>query len=165
VIQGARVCGASVIVAVDPAEAKHDVALRFGATHATTPDELSALQQELTGGEGFDYVFEVVGSPVTIRAAYDATRRGGTCTIVGVGRFDEQVSFSPFELFYKEVKLLGCVYGSSDVIRDFPRVLGLWKAGRIDLEGLISKRIALEDVQSAFDAMLAGEVIRSVISF
>ena len=73
-IQGARLSGAAVIVAVDPVEAKHAVARRFGATHAVHPDHVGDLSAELTGGEGFDYAFEVVGTPQTIRAAWSTAR-------------------------------------------------------------------------------------------
>ena len=69
-----------MIAGVDPVESKHEPACRFGATHALHPDHLGDLSAELTGGEGFDYVFEVVGTPQTSRAAGTATRRGGTAS-------------------------------------------------------------------------------------
>lgn len=165
VIQGCRVAGASAIVAVDRFENKAEEAKRFGATHATTPEGLDALKAELTAGEGFDYGFEVIGLSSTIRAAFDATRKGGTTVIVGVGRVDDSVTFSPLEFLMKEPKILGCVYGSSPVEKDYLRFLNFWQEGKLDLEGLISKHIALEDLPSAFEAMERGEVIRSVISF
>lgn len=165
VIQGARIAGAAEIVAVDLVEQKLDWARRFGATHAVTPDNLNAASMELTGGSGFDYVFEVIGRPETIRSAWDATRRGGTTVVVGAGRLDAQVSFSAFELFYSEKALLGCVYGSADVRVDFHRLLRLWSQGRLDLEGLISRRIELADINEAFAAMERGEVIRTVVEY
>lgn len=166
VIQGARICGAAEIVAVDLVESKLETARQFGATHAVKPDELDAIKMQVgAGADGFDYAFEVIGLPQTIRQAYDATRRGGTCTVVGAGRLDAQVSFSAFELFYLEKKLLGCVYGSADVRTDFHRLLRLWRQGKLDLESMISRRIDVSEVQEAFDAMARGEVIRSVIEF
>jgi S-(hydroxymethyl)glutathione dehydrogenase/alcohol dehydrogenase len=165
VIQGARIAGASPIVAVDRFENKAEEARRFGATHATTPEGLGALKAELTGGEGFDYAFEVIGLSATIRSAFDNTRKGGTTVIVGVGRAEDQVQFSPLEFLLKEPKILGCVYGSSAVEKDYLRFLQHWQKGELDLEGLISKHISLEDVPAAFEAMERGEVIRSVISF
>ena len=164
-IQGARVCGASTIVAVDPVESKQKWAKQFGATHAVSPDDLPGAIQELTGGEGFDYGFEVVGRSQTMRSAFDATRRGGTTVIVGVGRVEDMVSFSAFELFYSEKTIKGSYYGSANIVRDFPRLLNLWRAGRIDLEGMITRRLELEDVNDAMDSMQAGEVIRQVIQF
>jgi S-(hydroxymethyl)glutathione dehydrogenase/alcohol dehydrogenase len=164
-IQGARICGAAKIVAVDMVPHKLEWAKQFGATHAVTPDDLPALSMELTGGAGFDYAFEVVGRSQTIRAAYDATRRGGTTVIVGVGPADDMVSFSAFELFYGEKTIRSSYYGSANIRRDFPRLLDLWRAGRLNLEGMVTKRIALEDVNDAFVAMQAGDVIRQVITF
>jgi S-(hydroxymethyl)glutathione dehydrogenase / alcohol dehydrogenase len=162
-IQGARLSGASVIVGVDTVESKHEAARRFGATHAVHPDQLTALAAELTGGEGFDYAFEVVGTPQTIRAAWAAARRGGTVVVVGAGRPDQQVEFTPFELLFDGKKMLGSLYGGADVRRDYARLLGLWRAGRLDLEGMITQRIKLEDIDHALGALGQGEVIRQVI--
>jgi S-(hydroxymethyl)glutathione dehydrogenase / alcohol dehydrogenase len=164
-IQGARVAGAAEIVAVDLVDAKLEDAQRFGATHACKPDELDTLKRDLTGGDGFDYAFEAIGLPTTMRAAYDAIRRGGTAVIVGVGKLDEFVQFSAFELFYSEKTLVGSYYGSADVRSDFDTMLRLWKSGRLDLEGMISRRIKLDEINDAFGAMQRGEVIRQVISF
>jgi S-(hydroxymethyl)glutathione dehydrogenase/alcohol dehydrogenase len=164
-IQGARLSGASVIVGVDPVPAKHELARQFGATHAVTPDELPALGAELTGGENFDYVFEVVGQAATIRAAWQATRRGGTTVVVGAGSVEQKVEFSAFELLFDNKNLVGSLYGWANVRRDYARLLGLWRAGRLDLEGMISRRLRLDDVNDALDAMKQGEVVRQVILF
>ena len=165
VIQGAKIAGASSIVAVDRLENKAEEAKRFGATHATTPEGVDALKAELTGGEGFDYAFEVIGLSQTIRSAFDHTRKAGTTVVVGVGRAEDQVQFSPLEFLLKEPKILGCVYGSSAVEKDYLRFLQYWQKGELDLEGLISKHISIEDVPSAFEALGTGEVIRQVINF
>ena len=162
-IQGAALSGASVIVGVDTVESKHEAARRFGATHAAHPDQLAGLSAELTGGEGFDYAFEVVGTPQTIRAAWAAARRGGTVVVVGAGRPDQQVEFTPFELLFDGKKLLGSLYGGADVRRDYARLLGLWRAGKLDLEGMITQRIRLDDIDHALAALGQGDVIRQVI--
>jgi S-(hydroxymethyl)glutathione dehydrogenase/alcohol dehydrogenase len=164
-IQGARLAGASVIVAVDPLASKQESAKQFGATHATNPDGLVDLTAQLTGGEGFDYAFEVVGRAATIRAAWQAARRGGTVTVVGVGSMEEKVEFSAFELLFDGKHLLGSLYGSADVRRDYARLLGLWRSGRLDLEGMISRRLRLDDVNDAIAALKQGEVLRQVILF
>jgi S-(hydroxymethyl)glutathione dehydrogenase/alcohol dehydrogenase len=164
-IQGARIAGAAEIVAVDPVESKHELALKFGATHAVKPDDVEGVKNDLTGGEGFDYTLECVGHPATIRQCYDLARRGGTAVVVGVGRLEQQIQFSAFELFYGDKSLKGSMYGSSSVRVDFPRLLKLWKYGKLDLEGMITRRLKLEEVNEAFRAMQAGEVIRSVIDF
>ncbi|MCZ6784595.1 MAG: Zn-dependent alcohol dehydrogenase [Proteobacteria bacterium] len=164
-IQGARVAGAAVIVAVDTVEKKLQWAKQFGATHATTPEGLNDLKQNLTGGLGFDYAFEVVGSAATIRSAWDQTRRGGTTCVVGVARMDQMVQFSAMELFYSEKKLVGSYYGSADVRTDFSRLLRMWKNDQLDLEGMITARIDLGEINQAFQSMLNGEVIRTVVEF
>jgi S-(hydroxymethyl)glutathione dehydrogenase/alcohol dehydrogenase len=164
-IQGARLSGASTIVAVDTVERKLAWAKRFGATHAVTPADLPQAQHELTGGAGFDYALEAVGRSDTIKAAYDATRRGGTTIVVGVGRAEDLVSFSAFDLFYGEKTLKGTYYGSANIRRDFPRLLDLWRSGALDLDGMITRRLPIEDVNDAFDAMTSGEVIRQIINF
>jgi S-(hydroxymethyl)glutathione dehydrogenase/alcohol dehydrogenase len=164
-IQGAKIAGASVILAVDVAPGKHEEALRFGATHACTPDEVDSLKATLTGGDGFDFGLEAIGLPATMRATYDAVRRGGTACIVGVGKLDQLVSFSAFELFFSEKTLVGSYYGSADVRSDFHKLLGFWRDGQLDLEGMISRRITLDEINDAFAAMQRGEVIRQVISF
>lgn len=164
-IQGARIAGAAEIVAVDTLAEKLAWAPRFGATHVATPDQLDAVKLEVTGGEGFDYALECVGSPRAIRATYDAVRRGGTAVVVGIGRMQEKIEFTAFELFFAEKKLVGSLYGSANVRVDYPRLLRLWKQGKLDLEGMITRRIPLEEVNDAFRAMQAGEVIRSVVEF
>jgi len=165
VIQGARIAGATEIIAVDLVESKLDEAKKFGATHAVAPGGLGAVNMELTGGRGFDYAFEVVGRPETIRSAWDATRRGGTTVVVGAGRMDAMVAFSAFELFYQERTLKGCWYGSANVRLDFPRLLGFWRQGTLDLEGMISRRIDLSEINDAFAALERGEFVRQVIDF
>ena len=166
VIQGARIAGASRIIAVDPVELKRKAAEQLGATDLVDPAAGDPVAQvhALTGGRGADYAFEVIGLPETINQAWATARRGGTVVIVGMPRLDSQVTFGGFGLFYEEKKLLGCVYGSSQVRRDFPRFIGLVETGRLDLADMVSRRIGLDDVNDAFRAMQAGEVIRSVIT-
>ena len=109
-------------------------AIFANAVHTATPADLPALQNELTNGIGFDYAFEVVGRPETIRGAWEATRRGGTTCVVGAGSLMAQVPFNAFELFYFEKRLQGCWYGSADVRTDFHKLLRLWRQGKLDLE-------------------------------
>ena len=162
-MQGARVAGAAAIVAVDRNPAKLAVARSFGATDAVLPEDLDAAKAEMNGGEGFDYAFECIGSPATMRAAYDAVRRGGTCCVVGVGRIEEQVSFSAFEIFFNEKNLVGSYYGGADVRVDFHRVLRLAESGQLDLAGMIDRRLPLEDINEGIEALQAGEVVRQIV--
>jgi S-(hydroxymethyl)glutathione dehydrogenase/alcohol dehydrogenase len=164
-IQGARIAGAAEILAVDMVESKLAHARTFGATHAVTPDQLDDAKATITGGDGFDFALECIGRSDTVRQAYDATRRGGTTVVVGMGGFQDNLSFNGFELAYQAKTLKGSMYGSADVRTDFAKLLRLWRQGKLDLEGMISRRIALEDVNDAFRAMEAGEVIRSVIDY
>ncbi|MEV0073978.1 MULTISPECIES: zinc-binding dehydrogenase [unclassified Amycolatopsis] len=166
VIQGARIAGAATIVAVDPVEGKHSVAQRFGATHAVTPEHLDQLKGELTGGEGFDYAFDVVGAPATIRAGWDAARRGGAVVVVGAGRGDAMVSFSAQELFLHDKKILGSFYGSSHVHRDTATMLRFWRAGLLDLDGMISRRLTFADINDGLGLLREGstDVIRQVVT-
>ncbi|MCP5040742.1 MAG: zinc-binding dehydrogenase [bacterium] len=164
-IQGARIAGAAEILAVDTVEAKLEQAKSFGATHVCTPDALDQLKTEITGGEGFDYALECIGNPVTIRNTFDVVRRGGTAVIVGVGRLTEEVKFNAFELFYTDKNLRGSMYGSANVRTFMPKLLRLWRQGKLDLESMITRRIQLDDVNDAFAAMEAGQVIRSVIDY
>ena len=164
-IQGARIAGAAEIVAVDLNDAKLDDARRFGATHAVKPDDVEGVKLEVTGGEGFDFALECIGNPITMRAAYDAIRRGGTCCIVGVGKADEIVSFNAFEMFFLEKTLVGSYYGGTDVRTDFHKLLRLYKHGKLDLEGMITRRIKIDEINQALEAVRKGEVIRQVIEF
>jgi S-(hydroxymethyl)glutathione dehydrogenase/alcohol dehydrogenase len=167
VIQGARLAGASTIVAVDHMAAKLAAATQMGATDvidSSSGDAVAAIQA-LTGGLGVDYAFEVVGRAATIRLAFEAARRGGTAVLVGAGSPSEMVSFSAFELFVGAKTITGCVYGSTDPDRDFPAMVDMVSQGTIDGEGMVSRRIGLEDINDAFRAMEAGEVVRSVIVY
>ncbi|MEU3194242.1 Zn-dependent alcohol dehydrogenase [Streptomyces sp. NPDC006992] len=164
VLQGARACGAAQIVAVDPVAGRREAALRFGATEAVAPDGLADAKRRVTGDEGFDHVFEVVGRSATARTAYDATRRGGTLCVVGAGAADDELRFSMFELFFDEKRILPSLYGGGDVLRSYDRVVALWRAGRIDLDGMITHRVRLEEINEAIDQMRTGEALRTSIS-
>lgn len=164
VIQGLRLSGAARIVAVDPVVDKHETARRFGATHAVTPEQVAELHQSLTGNQGWDYTFDVVGAPPTIRSAWDNARRGGTVVVVGAGRADAMVRFSAQELFLHDKRLLGSFYGGADVRRDYPMLLRLWQAGKLDLDGMITTRIKLDEVNDALRALRDGaNVIRQMV--
>ena len=166
VIQGARIAGASRIIAVDPVEMKRKTAEQLGATDLVDPthgDPVAQVQQ-LTGGRGVDYAFEVIGLPETTLQAYNMIRKGGTAVMVGMTRADAQVTIPTFDLFFNEKTLKGCKYGSGQVRRDFQRFVDLIETGRLDTSAMVSRTIKLDDVNDAFRAMENGEVIRSVIT-
>ena len=167
VVQGAALAGASSIVAVDRVSDKLALATSMGATDvidASANDAVDAVL-DLSRGRGVDFAFEVVGAPPTIKQAFAMTRRGGTTVLVGAGRPDQTVTFTAMEMFVGAKSILGCVYGSTDPDRDFPRLLDLHQNGRLHLDRLVSRRIGLDDVNDAFRAMEAGEVARSVIVY
>ena len=83
--------------------------------------------------------------------------------MVGAGRADHQVEFSPFELLFESKTIIPSLYGSADPPRDFPRLLALWRAGRLDIEGMISRRLRLDQVGDALASLGSGDVIRQVI--
>ncbi|MEV8312733.1 Zn-dependent alcohol dehydrogenase [Streptomyces sp. NPDC059900] len=162
-IQGARLKGAAQIVAVDPVQSRREAALRFGATEAVAPDALEDAKQRITGGEGFDYVFEVVGKSATARTAYETTRRGGTLCVVGAGAMDDNLQLNMFELFFDEKKILPSMYGGGDVLQSYERAIALWRAGRIDLESMITHRVPLSEINEALDQMRTGVALRTCI--
>ena len=165
VIQGARIAGAARIIAVDPVALKRDTALKLGATDAIDPTAGDLMTQvlELTGGRGGDFVFEVIGNPDLITQAFMCTRAGGTTIAVGVPRSDASVSIPTFPLVLQEKRLLGCVYGSAQVRRDFPLLIGLVETGRLDVGDMVTRKLDLDEINDGFRAMQDGEVIRSVI--
>ncbi|GII61871.1 alcohol dehydrogenase [Sphaerisporangium krabiense] len=165
VIQGARISGATRILAVDPLTSKHELAMKVGATDVCTPDRLPEALAALTGGQGFDYGFEAVGRSASIMSAWQATRRGGDVIVVGAGAMDDLVPLSAFSLLFEGKNLLSSLYGGSDVRRDFPFLVNLWKAGRLDLESMISSRIGITDLNEAVAALRGGEVLRQVVLF
>jgi S-(hydroxymethyl)glutathione dehydrogenase / alcohol dehydrogenase len=164
-IQGARLSGASQIIAVDRVAERLEHATGSGATDtvdASSGDAVAGVR-ELTDGRGVDYSFEVVGLSATIHQAYDMARRGGTVTIVGAGGFDDMVSFSAANLMVDARTIRGCVFGSTDPLRDFPRLVRWQEQGLLDLERLVTKRIGLDDIDEAFAEMLEGKGARSVV--
>ncbi|GAA1251329.1 Zn-dependent alcohol dehydrogenase [Kitasatospora nipponensis] len=166
VLQAARIAGAGPIIAVDVSPQKEELALLHGATDFLLADEGTARAvRKLTGGYGADQAFECVGRGSTVRAAWSATRRGGRTTVVGIGGKEDLVSFSALEIFYFARTLGACVYGNSDPARDIPVLAEHVRAGRLDLEALITDRITLEEIPAAFERMAAGQGGRSLVVF
>ena len=165
VIQGARIAGAARIIAIDPVELKRDSALKLGATETIDPSDGDpvAQVQALTGGRGVDYAFEVIGTPATVVQAFNMARNGGAAVAVGVSKFDQNIEIPSFPLVLGEKRLLGCVYGSAQVKRDFPKLVSLVEQGKLDLGSMVSRTMHLDEINDAFKAMQAGEVIRSVL--
>ena len=166
-IQGAAIAEAARIIAVDVNPAKLAFAETFGATHRVDASQLDpvAAIKELTAGRGADFTFEAIGRTQSIEQAFSATRRGGTCVVIGIGSRAEAISLSPFFLPIESKSLLGCWYGGADVVRDFPRLLALYEAGRLKLDELVTRTYALDDVNRAFDDLAGGRNARGLLVF
>lgn len=165
-IQGAKVAGAATILAVEPAVGKHDLLRTLGATHVVTPEGMADARAELTGGYGFDFALEAVGNESTLRAAWDAARRGGTVVIAGIGPTSASLTLDAYEASMHAKRLIGTVGGSVHAARDFPMYLDLWKQGRLDLAPIVTRTIALDEVVEALEDLRAGgEYARQVIMF
>jgi S-(hydroxymethyl)glutathione dehydrogenase/alcohol dehydrogenase len=167
VLQGARIAGASRIIAVDQGPEKKAVAEAQGATDYVDGAEGDPVAQvmALTGGRGVDFAFEVtIGTPEILLQAYGMARKGGTMVMVSMPRSDGQMTIPTFDLFYNEKTIKGCKYGSAQVRRDFQRFVALTETGRLDLGSMVSRHIKLDEVNDAFRAMKAKEVVRSVIT-
>ncbi len=166
IVQGARLAGASVIIASDPVPERRDAALRLGATHAIDPrtDDVTTVAMDLTGGVGVDVAFDAVGRPALINTGLSATRLGGTTVMVGVAPLDQQLVIESPTVFAATAKrLIGCLLGGVNSRRDIPRLVSLWQAGRLDLEALITGHQPLAEINQAFDDLRASRGIRTVI--
>ncbi|MDX3118835.1 MULTISPECIES: Zn-dependent alcohol dehydrogenase [Streptomyces] len=165
-LQAARIAGASTIVAVDVSPEKEALARAAGATEYVVASDRTARDiRGLTGGQGVDVAVECVGRAVTVRTAWESTRRGGRTTVVGIGGKDQQVVFNALELFHWGRTLSGCVYGNSDPVKDLPVLADHVRSGRLDLSALVTERIGLADIPAAFDNMLAGKGGRALVIF
>jgi S-(hydroxymethyl)glutathione dehydrogenase/alcohol dehydrogenase len=166
VVQGARIAGASRIIASDPVPGRRQQALSFGATDVVDPtrDDVVALCQELTG-VGVDYAFDAAGSARLLEAGITATCNGGTTVSVGAPDATEVLDQLPAILFaITEKRLVGCLYGGGNPHWQIPRLVSLWRRGLLDLEGMISTRRPLAEVNAGFDDLRAERGLRTVLS-
>jgi S-(hydroxymethyl)glutathione dehydrogenase/alcohol dehydrogenase len=167
VIQGARLAGADRIIAVDLADNKLEMAQKFGATDGVNPGSGDAVSKikELTGGFGVDFSFEVIGIPEVVQQAYAAARRGGVCTVVGVGKLTETIGFNALMLSLEGKTIKGSMYGNVNPRVDFPNLLDLNKRGKLDLEGLVTQTYSIDEAPRAFEDLKKGVNARGVIVF
>jgi NDMA-dependent alcohol dehydrogenase len=168
-IQGARINGAAQIVAVDPVEFKQKSALRFGATH-TSASAAEALDvvRDLTNGVMAD---SVVVSPSLIteddvQAALSLTRKGGTCVLTGMTKqTTSSIAINLQEFILWNKSLVGTVYGSCNPRVDVARFARLYETGQLQLDEMITRRYALDDINDGYRDLLNGEIIRGVLDF
>lgn len=165
-IQGARLVGAKQVIAVDLARNKLDYAQRFGATDCVDAHEDPvAAVKALTGGLGVDHSFEMTGRPAVMEQAYAAARRGGSVCIVGVGRYTEAMQLNALMLAGEGKRITGCFYGNANFRVDMPNLLELYRAGRLDLDGLITRTYRIDAAPQAFEDLEAGRNARGLIVF
>jgi S-(hydroxymethyl)mycothiol dehydrogenase len=164
-IAGARLAGASTIIAVDLDARKLDLARELGATHvvdASAADPVVAIQ-ELTGGNGADVCIEAVGHPKVFEQAFYARDLAGTVVQVGVPNPEMRIDLPMIDFFGRGGRLKPSWYGDCLPSRDFPMLVDLHLQGRLPLERFVSETIGLDDVEEAFHKMERGEVLRSVV--
>jgi len=163
IIQSAKLAGARRIIAVDMVEHKLGIAKDFGATDTVNAGDTDAVKavQELTGG-GVDYAFEAIGLKATSEQAYEMAARGGTAVIVGMVPPTDKIEI-PGMIWLQEKTLKGSFYGSARFHTDIPRILDLYKQGKLDIDGLVTKRYKFDEINEAFEMLKSGEVARSVL--
>ena len=166
-LQGAAYVGARYVIAVDPVEFKRASALTFGATHAVaTAAEAHELALSLTNGVGADQALVTIGvmTEEAVSAAFAAVRKRGTVVLTGVaGPANKTVHVPGFELTLFQKRLQGALFGSCNPFDDIPRLLDLYRVGKLKLNELITSRYTLDQVNQGYEDMLVGRNIRGVI--
>ncbi len=164
-IMGARLAGASTIVAVDVDDRKLETARSLGATHVVNSLQTDAVEavKAATGGFGADVVIEAVGRPETYEQAFYARDLAGRVVLVGVPTPDMTIELPLLEIFGRGGALKSSWYGDCLPSRDFPMLIDLYRQGRLDLDRFVSEEIGLGDIEAAFAKMHGGDVLRSVV--
>jgi S-(hydroxymethyl)glutathione dehydrogenase/alcohol dehydrogenase len=168
VVQGARLAGANMIVGVDLNPGRRELAEKFGMTHFVNPKEVEGdlvpYLVNLTKG-GADYSFECIGSVNVMRQALECCHKGwGVSVIIGVAGAGQEISTRPFQLVTGRV-WKGTAFGGAKGRRDVPKIVDWYMDGKINIDDLITHKLALEDINKGFDLMHSGESIRSVVEF
>ena len=165
-LQGAKIAGASKLIAVDLSDSKLEAASQFGATHVVNA-KVDPVQKimEITDGVGVDYAFEVIGYPAVAAQAYAATRRGGTTCMVGAGSPEEEYTFSALEMPLSSKKVCGCIYGSSNAKVDFAKLLAFYEAGQLDLDAMCTRTYSIDEARQGFEDLTEGRNIRGIIVY
>jgi S-(hydroxymethyl)glutathione dehydrogenase/alcohol dehydrogenase len=164
-IQGARIAGASRIIAIDPNPARLELARRLGATDIVSPEDGDPVAQVHAQSEGgVDLAIESVGSAAVVRQAFDAIAPGGRAVAVGLTSYSEEVSI-PLVSLLLDKSLHGSIHGSADPARDFPKLFGFATRGELHLEEMAGPDYPLEKVNDAFEALASGHAVRPRVVF
>ena len=165
VVQGARLAGAAKIIVSDPLADRRAKAVDLGATHTLDPttDDVQTAVMDLTS-VGVDYAFEAAGRAALVQSCFHSARNGGTVVAVGAPPIEEKIEIDPAALFtISQKRLLGCVLGSVNSLKEIPRLIALWQAGRLNLESLVTGRRPLEQINDGFEDLRQGKGIRTVL--
>lgn len=164
-IAGAKLAGATTIIAVDLDQRKLDKALELGATHTVNSKEKDAVEaiQELTGGFGADLVIDAVGRPETYKQAFYARDLAGRVVLVGVPTPEMTLELPLLDVFGRGGSLKSSWYGDTLPSRDFQMLIDQYNLGRLDLDAFVTETIELDKVNEAFETMKSGDVLRSVV--
>ena len=167
VIQGAVLANATTIIAIDLLDNKLELARQFGATHTVNPGKENFQEKvnSITGGIGVDYSFEVIGTPKTAQMAFDIIRRGGAAVMVGIAGAQDTIPLPLAQFTGMEKRVLGCYYGSANLLADLKILLDLYKRGRIKVTELITKHYSQEEINKGFDDLKSGGNARGVIRY
>jgi NDMA-dependent alcohol dehydrogenase len=166
VVQGARLAGASTIIAADLLDAKLALARDFGATHTVNAARESVVERvRALTGRGADYAFDAIGSEATTLQIVEAVRNGGTAVIVGMAAQHVRAPITPYLLAVQEKVIKGTMYGSVRPNVDFPWLVELYLQGRLEVDRLVSRTYALGEINDGFAAMRGGQVARGVVVF
>jgi len=166
-IQGAAICGAAKIIAVDLSQEKLDTAMEFGATHGilASSDKPYRAVKALTGGRGADYVLVTVGAVQVYQSAMRYLCAGGTMVMVGMPASGATVSYEPVNVAALAQTMKGSFMGDTVLARDIPYLVELYKQGRLKLDELVTRRYPLEQINEAIADTAAGNARRNVIIF
>jgi S-(hydroxymethyl)mycothiol dehydrogenase len=164
---GAKLAGATTIIAVDLDARKLEWAKQFGATHTVNAGEGDPVAKikELTGGFGVDYSFEAVGIAQTLEQALWSRDLAGTCVFIGVPGPGPRLDLDLQRYFDTGGSLRVSWYGDCLPTRDFPLLAAWYQQGELNLDAIVTRKITLDETEEAFNAMKRGETLRSVIMF
>lgn len=168
-IQGARLAGAKRIVAIDPVEFKREKAMEFGATHtAASMEEAMPLLQEITWGTMANKVIMTMGvgsGELMLQALALAAKRGRVVVTNIHPALELSANISLLDLTLMEKQVVGSLFGSGNPRADIPKLLGLYREGQLDLDGLVTRTYSLDEVNDGYVAMRNGENIRGVLLY
>jgi Zn-dependent alcohol dehydrogenase len=163
-VLGAGLVGASRIVVADLVDERLEMAKQLGATHVVRSDrdDLAQCVHDITGG-GARYVIDTTGHPGAIRSGFDALRPGGTAVLVGLGTASAEVQLPLNQVVQGEKRVVGSLYGSANTPVQIPRILDLYRSGRLPLDRLVDRTFSLEEVNAAVEYLRDGAVGRLVL--